>query len=445
LKKLSFPHPLIIMLAFIVLAMVLTWLVPAGRYARTVDPATGREVVVPGSYERIDSSPVGFFEMLVKVPEGIIAGADVVVLILIFGGAFYIVDKTGAFHAGLGYLVTRFIHTKKFVLVAIGLGFAALGAAINLQEEIIAMVPVLMLMAVKLGYRKVTAVGISFGCAAIGAAFSPMNPFQAQLAQKLAQVELLSGSAYRLVFMGIALIIWFWWMLRFGKAETNEETGGNEDTPAMTNRLVVILLLVAVFLGIMVFGLVKLDWDFNQMSGLIFLLGLLAGIIGNLGVNGTARAYAEGFKEMAFAAVIVGFARSIYLVLQEGLIIDTIVHGLFTPLQNLPTALSAVGMMLAQVALHIPVPSVSGQAALTMPLLTPLSDLIGLSRQVMILAYQYGAGITDMLTPTNGALMAILAACGISYKDWWKFAVKPVLLLYLLGAMAMVLGIMTGI
>ena len=174
---------------------------------------------------------------------------------------------------------------------------------------------------------------------------------------------------------------------------------------------------------VFVYGVMQLGWDFDQMSALFFAMGILAGLIGGLGTAGTAQAFVTGFTSMANAAMLIGFARAIFVVLDQGRIIDTIVNALVTPLQALPVALSALGMMVVQAAVHGPVPSVSGQAVLTMPVLVPMSDLIGLSRQVVVLAYQYGAGLTELITPTNGALMAVTAAAGVKYGDWLKFAV----------------------
>ncbi len=195
----------------------------------------------------------------------------------------------------------------------------------------------------------------------------------------------------------------------------------------------------------MVYGILEWDWDYNQMSASFLVMGIICGLIGKLGINGTARAYAGGFQEMAFAAVVVGLARSLYLILDEGRIIDTIVFGLFNPLQDLPIMVSAIGMTTAQAILHIPVPSNSGQAVLTMPLLTPLADLIGMSRQVMILCYQYGANFMDLLTPTNGALLAMLTAAGISYKEWFAFCWKPYLIVMGISFLAIFTAILIGL
>lgn len=439
--KLSFPHPMIIMLSFVVLATILTYLIPAGSYDRVLDEVTGREVVVQGSYKTLENHPVSIGKMFLSVPEGIIEGVEVVVLILIIGGAFYVVDKTGAFKSGLEALIHRFKNGKTFLLALVGILFATAGTLNGLQEEIIAMVPVLLILSRKIGYTKTAVVGICLGSAIIGGAFGPTNPFSVIIAQKVAEVPVFSGGLYRMVFFIMALAFWIGYMVKYGK-DTSSETSEKSEIPGkLSFSHSLILVLVGVTFGVMIYGLSNWDWDYNEMSAIFFALGLSAGIIGKLGINGTAKAYAEGFGELIFAGIIVGLARSIYLVLQEGQIIDTIIYALFNPLEHLPLGLSAFGMMIAQALLHIPVPSTSGQAVLTMPLLTPIADLIGMSRQVVVLAYQYGAGIMDLVTPSNGGLMAILAAAGISYKDWIQFAWKPILVIFAFAGISVVMGI----
>ena len=203
--------------------------------------------------------------------------------------------------------------------------------------------------------------------------------------------------------------------------------------------------MVVLAFAAFVTGLVKFGWGFNELSALLFVAGVLAGLIGRLGINGTAEAYVQGFRDMAFAALLIGFARAIFVALNEGLIIDTIVHGLFTPLAGFPRPIAALGMMMAQAAIHVPVPSVSGQAVLTMPILAPLSDLLGISRQVAVLAYQFGAGLCELITPTNGALMAILAAAKVSYEDWIRFVVPMWALLSVFGAICIVVAMAIGL
>lgn len=441
IKKATFPHPMVIMLAFVVLATILTYLIPAGKFERKLDPNTEREIVVPGSYTQTASNPVDFWTMLVKVPEGIIAGADVVVLILILGGAFFIVDKTGAFQAGLEHLVHRFEKATSLLLILMGLVFGAAGTLNGLQEEIIAMVPVLMILARNISYSPVSIVAISLGSAVVGGSFGPSNPFSVLIAQKVAGVEVFSGGAFRLVFMALALGFWNAYFIRTGKDYSNPIAANQAKSYHLAPYHQLILLLVALTFAIMIVGLSNWNWGYNEMSAIFFAMGLLVGWIGKLGMNGTAKAYSKGFSEMIFAGIIVGLARSIYLVLNEGQIIDTIIYGLFKPVENLPASASGLAMMVAQALLHIPVPSTSGQAVLTMPLLAPVADLTGMSRQVVVLAYQYGAGLMDLVTPSNGAVMAILAAAKISYNDWIKQAWKPIFVVFGLGALAIICSV----
>jgi len=203
-------------------------------------------------------------------------------------------------------------------------------------------------------------------------------------------------------------------------------------------------VLLALTFGVVSYGLIELGWGFYEMSACFFLLGILSGLIANFGFNKTTEIYADGFKEMISACVIIGLANSISIILKDGFIIDTIVYGLFSPLQYVPKQVSAVLMMISHSVLHFPISSYSGQAILTMPILTPLSDLIGLSRQITVLAYQYGAITMDMLVPTNGALMAVIALGGIKYNNWVKIGIKPTLIMLLIGAGAILIAVQIG-
>jgi uncharacterized ion transporter superfamily protein YfcC len=202
---------------------------------------------------------------------------------------------------------------------------------------------------------------------------------------------------------------------------------------------------VATTFGVLVWGIITQGWGFNHMSGLFFGMGIVVGGVAGLGVSGTSEAFARGFRDMALAALLIGFARAIFVVLEDGRIVDTIVHGMVTPLEGLPTHASAVGMVLAQIAIHFPVPSLSGQAVLTMPVLVPLSDLLGISRQVTVLAFQYGAGVSDLIIPTSGSLMAILALAEVRYEDWLRWVLPVWGILVLLGVVGISVAILIGL
>lgn len=441
----KFPNALVIMLGFILFVSILTYIIPHGQYERVLDPEHGYETVVEGSFKVIEGEPLSLFQIFLAIPRGIIEAADLVVLIFLIGGSFYVIEKTGAMKEGIIFMTNVLKGKEEVALIIVSFLFATGGALNGLQEEIIAMTPVLLFFTRRLGYNPFVAVAVSFGSAVLGSSFSPMNPFAVSIAQKAAELPLLSGSAYRIVVFSLALILWTYMIIRYAnKNKLEKEQNTDFSNHVMSINSVIILSLSGLAFVVMIYGLLWKDWGFNEMSAEFFMLGIVVGLIGKLGLNGTSEAYIQGFKEMTFAAIIMGLAKSITLILKDGMIIDTIIYGLFTPLQYLPKSLAAVSMMVAQSLLHLPVPSYSGQAIMTMPVLSPLSDLIGLSRQVCVLAYQYGAVMMDMIVPTNGALMAIITIAGISYNNWLKFIMKPALVMMVLCAFAIVLAVFIG-
>ncbi len=445
MRRLQLPHPLALLTACILAAAVLTWIVPAGQYDRRDDPAASRKIVVAGSYHRVDARPLGPFDTLLAVPHGMIDAASVIFFVFLVGGAFTVVEETGALRQAVGSLVLAVGDRGALVIPIVSIAFAAAGALENMAEEIIALVPVLMLVTRRLGFDAITGVAISIGASAIGAAFSPINPFQVQIAQKVAGLPLLSGWAFRAAVMALALAVWIGWTWRHALKTRRPPEASDTATASLDARMAVVLGIVLVTFVVFVYGVIRLGWDFDQMAALFFAMGLVAGLTGGLGSGGTAQAFVNGFGSMAYAAMLIGFARAIFVALDQGRIVDTIVSGLVSPLQHLPVAACAVAMLGVQAVLHFPVPSVSGQAVLTIPLLVPVSDLIGLSRQVTVLAFQYGAGLTELVTPTNGAIVAVAAAAGVKFGDWLSFAVPIYLLLLVLSALAIVAAILVGL
>jgi uncharacterized ion transporter superfamily protein YfcC len=446
MSKPQFPHPLTRLVGCVLLAAVLTWLLPAGKYERREDQATGRSVVVPGTYRRVEQQPVDPFQALVAIPKGIVDAASVIGLIFLIGGAFTVVERTGTFVRLVHGLVRRMKRRGILVIPVASLAFSLGGIMMQMQEELIAFVPVLLLLVRQLGFTPVTAVAMSLGAAAVGAAFSPVNPFQVVIAQKVAELPPASGLGFRTAFLLPALGFWILGtMYHARRTRVAPDTSGLEERAPLGGRDLTVLLAILAAFAIYIYGAQRLGWEFNELAALFFAVGVLAGLLGGLGVGGTTDAFVDGLRSMTLAALLVGFARSIYVVLNEGQIVDTIVHGLFTPIAELPTTLAALGMMVVQGVIHVPVPSTSSQAVLTLPLLVPLSDLIGLSRQVTVLAYQYGAGLCEIVTPTNGALMAMLVAAGVRYEEWLKFVVPLYAGLMALAALALALGVAVGL
>jgi uncharacterized ion transporter superfamily protein YfcC len=443
-----FPHPLTLLVGCLFFAAALTWVLPAGEFQRREDAVTGRSVAVAGTYAPVEPRPVTPFQALVAIPRGMADAAAVVFFVFLVGAAFTVVERTGALGQLVDWLVARLSGRGLMVIPIASVAFATGGALIQMQEELIAFVPVLLLLTRRLGFNRLTAVAMSLGASAVGASFSFINPFQVGIAQKVAELPLLSGSGFRIAFLVLAVAIWIGGTMLFARRTQSTPEPATGDAPEAARagwRQAAVLLTVLAAFVVMIVGVMKYGWEFDQLAAVFFVMGVVAGLLGGLRLAGTADGMVEGFRAIAFAALIIGFARGIYVVLKDGRIVDTIVQGLFAPVAELPTTLAALAMMPAHSLVHVPVPSTSAQAVLTLPLLVPLSDLIGLSRQVTVLAYQYGAGLCEILTPTNGALMAMLAAAGVRYEDWLRFVLPLFGALFVLGGVAVAIGVAIGV
>jgi uncharacterized ion transporter superfamily protein YfcC len=443
-------------------AALLTWVLPAGEYDRKDDPVTGRSVVVAGTYHHVAPTPVGPFAAAVAIPRGFVAAADVVAVVIFVGGAWVLVDRLGTLPAIVAALVRLFAGRGLWVIPVVALFFAAMGALENMQEEIIPLVPALLLLGAGVGVDGVVVVAMSAGAAMVGSAFGPTNPFQAGIALKLAQLPPLSSGGLRLGMFVVSFVLWVGWTMRYAvreKVRLKPDTPYRQGEPVspvqygesgfsrtsssspsvLARRHLLVLALVLAPMAAYVYGALRLDWGFNELSGAFVIGAVAAGLVGGLGVAGTVTTYVEGMQNLLPAALMVGTARSISLVLSDGHVVDTILHGLVSPLSHVPALATATLMIPVQGLIHVMVPSVSGQAVLTMPLFAPLADVLHLSRQVPVLAYQTGAGLMELATPTNGALMAVLVAAGVPLNRWLRFAAGGLLLLTLVGLIAVLI------
>jgi uncharacterized ion transporter superfamily protein YfcC len=441
------PHPIVLLGAAVILAAILTWIIPAGQFDRRDDPVTGRRVVVAGTYHRTPPAPVGPFATAVAVPRGFVAGADVIALVLLVGGAWVVVDRLGTLPAVVGWLVSRFERRGLWVIPLVSLFFGAMGALENMQEEIIPLVPVLMALGIGIGVDGITVVAMSAGAAMVGSAFGPTNPFQAGIALKLAQLPPFGRGGLRLAMFLVGLSLWIAWTLQHAaRARSVRPTadapgavrraGKSDGVAAPGARHALVMAVVLAPMAAYVYGALRLDWGLNELSGAFLVGGIVAGLIGGFSLTQTVTTYVDGTTTVLPAAMMVGLARSISLVLEDGRVVDTILNVVVTPLAQVPRMASVLLMIPLQAVIHVAVPSVSGQAVLTMPLFVPVADLLSFSREVAVLTYQTGAGLMEMVTPTNGALMAILLAAGVPLQRWLRFALLGIGALVLVGVIA---------
>jgi uncharacterized ion transporter superfamily protein YfcC len=441
--------PLLLLGSIIVLAALLTWILPAGQFNRQTDPQTHRTVVVPGSYTSVPRHPVGLWGTLVSIPQGLVEAGEVVFFVLLAGGALTVVEGTGAFGNLLNHLMARFGNSPLLVLALASLLFLIGGASENMYEEILAFLPLLCLLTRRLGLGHEMALAISVGTASVAAIFSPFNTFTLGISQPMAELRLFSGFAFRSVVFVLALAIWGGYLAWYARRYRTEPPQIDEATPAHVSKWKQsdIWVLVAMNAGMatMILGGVFLQWGLREFSAVFVSMGIIAGLAGGLGLRGTSEQFAEGLRRMAVAAALIGFARAISVILRDGLILDTIANALFAPLRHLPLSLSAVTMVVSESLLAFPMSSDSGRAVMSLPIILPLADLLGLSRQMAVVAYQYSALVSSLITPTAGALLAMLAVAGISFGRWLRFMAVPFVLLFALALAAIVVGVKLGI
>jgi uncharacterized ion transporter superfamily protein YfcC len=435
-------HPLALLLACVLIAAAMTYVVPAGQFDRRDDPLINRKVVVPNSYHHIERSPVSPFDALVAVPKGFIDAAGVLVMVFMAGAAISVVDETGALRGGVGWVAMRLRRREMLIIPAACVLFGAGGAVEGMWEEIIAMMPMLMALSLGVGFDGLTAVSMSMGAAGIGGAFSPMNPFGVGIAQRFAEVPLLSGWPFRLIVLAIAIAIWTWGTMRYAKRiKTTAATDVTIAAEPLSGRHTAVLIATIAAFTTFIVGVLHFGWEFEQMAGVFLGLGLAAGLLGGLGIEGTSRAFVDGFRAMSYAALMIGVARGVFVVLDQGHIVDTIINFLVAPLSHLPVTLFAMGISIVQSVLTLPVPSTSGRVTLTMPIFVPLSDLLGLSRQVTVTATQFGPGVIGNLLPTDGALMAVLAIAGVPFARWLRFCLPLCAILFALALAAIAVAV----
>lgn len=454
-RFLRIPHTLALLFAIMAAALVATWLLPQGQFEMAVNDA-GNTVVVPGTYqsaeERVTLSPLTLFTV---VPRAMAAAQDIIFFVLIVGGALAVLRASGLIDAVLGWTLKRVGHSPK-LLIIIGMSVFAIGSGtIGVAEEYIPFAAMLITLCLAMRMDVITAMGILICGYGIGYGVAVMNPFTVIVAQDVSGLEPASGWAFRLALFVpfVAIGVHHVWSYA-KKVQADPEASlmkGIEplhappsEYPPLDGRRIVLLVAALASLALMIWGISTQGWYLVELGALFIGLALFTGLVGGLGVNGTARNFGDGAAELAMTALLIGFARAIALILEEGVVLHTIVDVLATPLSLLGAHLGAVGMMLVQLVINFFIPSGSGQAFVTMPIMAPLADLVGISRQTAVLAFQFGDGFANMLFPTNVILMSILGIAGIPYDRWLRFVLPLYLKMLAAGSVALVISVMIG-
>ncbi len=456
-KKFNLPHTFIILFAIIVVCAILTWIIPAGSFDY-MENADGRQVAISGTWHEVDDvSPVGPFRVFELVYEGMVDAADISFLVFITYASVVFVIKSGAFDGAVAALLKVFKGKSSLITIPVFMLIIGLGSStIGMFEEWLPFIPVFAAIYVGMGYDALVGLAvIAFG-AGMGYSGAMMNPFTVGVAQGIAEVTYMSGSGYRLIchlcMWAVAAAVTMKYAAKVHDDPTKSYLYGtkleeisNEKAVDVENlefgikqKLVLADLIITILL--VVYGVIKLGWYFSQICGIFLIMAIVCAIIMRWDLNTIGTTFAVGFQEATTAAIMIGIARGVKLVLVEGGIIDTVVYGFTLPLSHLPASLSAVAMLIMQTLLNFFIPSGSGQAAVSMPIMAPVADLLGITRDTAVLAFQFGDGLSNIIWPTAyAAVMAGLA--GVPLEKWWKFAFKLFGIIIVVQSILMVIAV----
>jgi uncharacterized ion transporter superfamily protein YfcC len=455
------PDVFVIAFTLILLAAAATWILPGGSYQRQKEDVGGtqREIVLPGTYHVEPSNPQ-LTAIFLAPMRGFLRMGAIIGLIFIVGGAFNILNDTGAIAAGIHQLVKLLGHRSYLIIPIVMTVFSFFGGAYGMAEEAIPFALIFVPMALALGYDSIVGVCLSFVAAGVGFAAGFLNPFTVQISQAIAGVPLGSGIYYRILVWIVATALAIVWVMVYAarvKADPTrsimydldrqrrDEIGKAEaEQVAFTWRhgLCLIVLLGAV-VGLII-GSTIYKWYMVEFAGLFFAMGVLAGLAGGIGPNKLAKSFITGAKDLAGAALIVAFAGGIVVILEDGHILDTILYGMASVTSHFGGVLAAQAMYVLQCILNFFIPSGSTKAVLTMPLLAPLADLSGITRQTLVLAYQLGAGFNSMILPTSAVTVGTLALAKIPYERWVRWNWKLQVAFLALSLAALVWPAVTG-
>ena len=425
MRKLKAPNTYVIIAAIILLCAVMTWFIPGGQYVKSDDGTI--------SYEAVDSVPQTW-QVFTAIYHGFVKQAGIIIFILVVGGAFWLLNATGAIEAGIKRLITKIGNKDKIVLASLTVLFSLAGAVFGMSEETIPFVGIVVPMAVSMGYDAFMGMLVVYVASNIGFSSAFLNPFTVGIAQGMADLPLFSGMGYRLLCWGIltALLVAFVviYAHKVRKVPTAAET---IDTEPLTKRQTWTLVTLALTVVTLIIGVTRFEWYMPEITGLFLAMGIICGIIAGFSSERIIKELMAGAKDILSAALVVGFASGIIVILQDGKIVDSILHSMQEGLDGSGKAGSLTAMYGIQALINLIIPSATAKAAITIPIMAPFSDMVGVSRQAMVLAFQFGDGFTNMITPTSGVLVAALAMARIPYSKWVKWIWKMVLVLLVLG------------
>lgn len=451
--KRKFPEAITIIMIIMIVFIVLTWIIPAGEFQ--FELINGRNYLIPGSFRFSEPSPQGLAAFLMAPIKGFVQAGLIIGFCFLVGGSFGILNRTGAIDAGLIAMLRKTAgkqRSKRMVIVLLMLIFSVCGATFGMSESVLVFIMLTIPMARAMGYDSITGLSVSFLAAGVGFAGALTNPFTIGIAQGIAGLPIFSGWEYRLlvwfVFTAAAIAFVLIYIHKIEKdpskspvydleAKVKQSEDRQEEIPFDISRKMVVILLFAV-LALIIYGSNRWKWYINEISAVFLALGIVSAIVARLKTSEAVKAFVSGAKDMVMAALVIGMARGLLVIAEDGHIIGTMLHYIAQYANRFHTVMAVEMMFVFQGFLNFFVPSGSGQAALSMPVMAPLSDLVGISRQTAVLCFQFGDGIFNMIIPTSGVTMGALSIAGVPYNKWAKWLAPLIIIITLLAMLLLI-------
>lgn len=457
-KTLKVINPMLFLVVILVIVAVLSYVLPAGSYERVYDAATERDLVDPDSYHLVDKNPTTIFGLLMSVTLGMQNAAYIIFFLLIIGGMFAILNGTGAINAGMANVV-RAMKGKEILMIPVCMIVFGCGSAFCANfEEFLAFVPLVLACCLTMGFDSLTAVGIIFCAAASGYAGAITNAFTTGVAQSIAGLPMFSGMDLRvwifIVLLIISICYVMWHAHRVKKNPTLSSTYEIDRITAknvaldvdkiepLTGRQKLVLVVFVLGIAFTVWGIVAQGYYIDELAAIFLAIGIIGGVVGGLKPSEICDHFEKGCANMLFPCIMIGLANAVIILLTDANIMDPIIHFLSSLLNGMSPTLAACGMFVVQDLFNVLVPSGSGQAAITMPIMAPLADMLGLTRQTAVLAFQMGDAFTNVMAPTGGEILAALAMCGgVPFKKWMKYLLPLFILWWIVAFVFLIIAV----
>ena len=458
-KELKALNPMLFLVAIMLIVTVASYIVPVGSYERIV--VDGQEMVDPTSYHPVERSPITPFNLLISVTLGMQRGSSIIFFLLIIGAMFAILDGTGAINAGMTNVV-RAMKGKELLMIPVCMIVFGMGSAFCANfEEFLAFVPLVLACCLTMGFDSLTAVGIIFCAAASGYGGAITNAFTTGIAQSIAGLPMFSGMGLRIAafvtLLSVSIIYVTWHALRVKK---NTQLSSTYDVDRLTAKNVALnvtesvplttrqKIVLAVFIGgiaFTVYGIIKKGYYIDELAGIFLAIGIIGGLIGGLRPGEICEHFEKGCVNMLFPCIMVGLANSVIILLEQSNMMDSIIHLLASALNGLSPMLTAFGMFVVTDLFNVLIPSGSGKAAIVMPIMVPLADMMDITRQTSVLAFQLGDAFTNVMAPTGGEILAALAMCGgVSFKKWMKYLLPLFICWWIIAFIFLAIAVYTG-